>query len=135
MFHRRKLRSGAWLALLAILSGLLAPLGAHARLPVREDGTLRAPVCTSAATADAAGLGAALLSGDDAPVPAPERHAGAAACVYCQAGPAALPAPDRTGATAPGIGWFVRIAIPRERGERPQGSWPPLPARGPPSAA
>lgn len=119
--RRRLLRPGAWLALLALVSSLLAPLATDARAAALDE-ALSLAVCGSAGGA-----------GPTEPAPPPGHHRGDPGCVNCLSGPAALPLLHDAGRVHATACTPLRIALrtaPRIPGSGP---WPPLPARGPPA--
>ena len=123
MFNRSALRPGAWLALLALVSSLLAPLAAQARASGLDQAILLA-VCSAGGLPGPA---------DDAPPPG--AHYGGPACAWCQTGPAALPASHGPGLGLPVAVGGLRLGLRPEPAAPSSGSWPPLPARGPPPRA
>ena len=130
MFRRNALRPGAWLALLALAWSLLAPLAAQARAADPfEAGAARLDQALSLAICGAGGFPPGPL--DDAPPPG--THQGGPACPYCQTGPAALPAAHGPFIGLPGSRRPLRLAPGPDA--PPKGTWPPLPARGPPARA
>ncbi|GAA4416491.1 DUF2946 family protein [Quisquiliibacterium transsilvanicum] len=123
MFRGNALRPGAWLALLALVSSLLAPLAGQART-VGLDQALSLAVCS------AGGLPGPV---DDAPPPG--THQGGPACAYCQTGPAALPDTHGQRLGPPETRALLQISLRPEPGVLSKSAWPPLPARGPPRPA
>lgn len=135
MIRTRVLRRGALVALLTFAWTLLAPLGVQARLAGPADRFPTGPVCTSNALHD--GAARATLASDEqaerlpgTEAPAADREA--ASCVFCHS-PATTPgALPHARATLPPADGFLRLECGGQPPGALRGTWPPMPARGPP---
>lgn len=135
MIRTRVLRRGALAALLAFAWTLLAPVGVQARLAGSADRFPTGPVCTSSALHDGAARATLASDAQAERLPGTETPAGdggTAWCVFCQT-PATTPdALPRARAVPPPADGVLRL----EQGGQPpgalRGTWPPMPARGPP---